>query len=99
MGVMLCVHLCLCTGMSVYVSVGVLWLPVTGSGDTGTVGVALCDNVYVFVYTPGCLCMCLLVFCGYRSQDLERQKQSVSRGVIMCMSLSVYLDVCACAFW
>ena len=82
-----------------YVSVGVLWLPVTRSGETGTVGVMLCDNVYVFTYTPGCLCMCLLVFCGYLSHDLERQERSVSRYVIMCMSLSVYLDVCACVFW
>ena len=32
-------------------------------------------SVYIFVCGPGCLCMCLLVFCGYWSQDLERQEQ------------------------
>ena len=82
-----------------HVSVGVLWLPVTRSGETGTISVTLCDNVYVFVCVPGCLCMCLLVICGFWSQDPERQERSVSCYVIMCMSLSVYLDVCACVFW
>ena len=60
--------------VSRYVSVGILWLPVAGSRETGTVSVTWCDNVYVFVCVPGCLCMCLLVICGFWSLDPERQE-------------------------
>ena len=56
-------------------------------------------SVYIFVCVPGCLCMCLLVFCGYRSHDLERQERWVSYYVIMCMSSLIHLDVCACVCW
>ena len=52
-------------------------------------------SVYIFVCRPGCLCMCLLVFCGYRSQDLERQEQWVSCSVY----IFVYRDVCVCVCW